>query len=289
MSPDIDLVVLTLDEEENLPFCLASVEGAVRNIFIVDSGSSDSTIAIAEQAGAKVFHHDFVTQAEQLNWALDNLPFESGWILRLDGDEYLTPELREELPRAVASASRSVSGFYIKRRLIFLGRWIRHGTYYPTWILRLWRTGQARSEEIVFNEHMILSDGHARKLKHDLVDHDRHGLKSWLTKHQGYAERHIAFIETIKDPGGMALPPRLTGTQAQRRRWTEANLYGRAPLFVRCAIYFIYRYVLRLGFLDGVPGIVFHFLHGFWYRFYIDARIWEVRRRAADDVSAGDA
>lgn len=282
MSAEIDLVVLTRDEERNLPHCLASVEGVVKNIFLVDSGSTDATLSIAEKHGARVFEHPFETQARQLNWALDNLPFESDWILRLDGDEYLTDELRRELSDALEKLPADVTGLFLKRRLIFMGKWIRHGAYYPTWILRLWRRGHARSEEIVFNEHMVLTEGRSAKLRHDFVDHDRYGLKEWLHKHEQYAERHIEFLATIKSKQPMPLPPSLTGTQAQRRRWTEANLYGRAPLFLRAFIYWIYRYFIRLGFLDGMPGLTFHFLHAFWYRFYIDARILELQRSSRE-------
>lgn len=277
MTADLDLIILTLNEEKNLPYCLASVEGLVRNIFIVDSGSTDRTVEIAEEAGAAVVTHGFVDQPTQLNWALENLPLSSGWTLRLDGDEYLLPELKEEIASTLPTLSDDVTGIYLNRRLIFMGRWIKHGTYYPTWILRIWRRGIARSEAISLNEHMLLSRGTSIHLTHDFADHDRYGLRAWIAKHKGYARRHALFLDELKRPDAMELPPKRRGTQAQRRRWTERNLYGRAPLFVRPFVYFLYRYIVRLGFLDGPKGTLFHFLHAFWYRFYVDMKIFQMK------------
>lgn len=273
----LDLVVLTFNEEKNLPYCLASVEGLVRNIYVIDSGSTDATVAIAESYGAKILTHGFVDQPSQLNWAIDNVPFESDWIMRLDGDEYLLPELKDEIAQTLPTLEDNVTGIYLNRRLIFMGRWIKHGTYYPTWILRIWRQGSARSEAISLNEHMLLSRGTSINLTNDFVDHDRYGLRAWIAKHKGYARRHALFLDELKRPEAMELPPRRDGTQAQRRRWTERNLYGRAPLFVRPFGYFLYRYVIRGGFLDGPKGSLFHFLHAFWYRFYVDIKIFQMK------------
>lgn len=277
MTVSLDLVVLTLNEEKNLPYCLASIGGLVRNIYVVDSGSTDATVAIAESFGARVVTHDFVDQPSQLNWAIDNVEFESDWTMRLDGDEYLLPELKEEIGATLPTLGDDITGIYLNRRLIFMDRWIRHGTYYPTWILRIWRRGMARSEAISLNEHMLLSGGTSVYLKHDFVDHDRYGLGAWIAKHKGYARRHARFLTELKRPEKMDLPPRRDGTQAQRRRWTERNLYGRAPLFIRPVVYFLYRYFIRLGFLDGLKGSLFHLLHAFWYRFYIDVKILQMK------------
>ena len=285
-DPSIDLVVLTLNEERNLARCLASVNGLVDSIFVVDSGSTDATVRVAERFNANVVEHPFVNQAQQLNWALENLPIRSDWILRLDADEYLLPALKEELHDAIRSVPDDVSGMYLRRRLIFLGRWIRHGEVYPTWILRAFRTGAAISEEIELNEHMILRHGRGIRLKNDFVNHQDLGLKEWLLKHEAYADRHARFLTRLENSVGMSMPPTLRGTQAQQRRWRERNFYARFPLLLRPLGYFIYRYFIRLGFLDGREGAIFHVLHAFWYRFYIDAKIFErqilVRRTHGD-------
>lgn len=278
---DVDLIVLTHNEELNLGHCLASVAGLVRSIFVVDSGSTDRTAEIAAGYGAKVVTHEFTTQARQFNWALDNLPLESDWVLRLDADEYVLPELKEEIREVLPTLAADVTGLYMNRRMIFLGRWIRHGGYYPAWILRLFRRGKARSEEAELNEHIVLLEGRAEHLRHDFVDHRREGLRFWTLKHEGYAERQARFIMGIERHYDEAfIGARLTGGQAERKRWLMRHVYGRTPLFVRAALYFLYRYVVRLGFLDGVEGLVYHFLHGCWYPFYTDAKIYEARRGA---------
>src|SRR3989344_7070872 len=132
MKPSVSLIVLTFNEEKNLPRCLESVKDLADEIFVVDSYSEDKTVGIAEKFGAKVFQRDFINQAEQFNWALDNLLITSDWILRLDADECLMPELRDEIAEVLPEAPSEITGFYIKRRVYFLGRWIKHGGYYPT-------------------------------------------------------------------------------------------------------------------------------------------------------------
>ena len=277
-ASNIDLIVLTYNEELNLEQCLQSVQGLAQNIFIVDSGSTDRTVDIARRYGAQVVTHEFTNQAEQFNWALDNLPIQSEWVLRLDGDEYLLPELKSEIISTLPHLPADLTGLYMKRRMIFLGRWIRHGGYYPTWILRLFRYGRGRSEQAELNEHIVLLQGRSGQLKHDFVDHDHQGLAAWTLKHEGYAARFARVLNAL-DHGYDAnwIRPDPFGNQAERKRWLMYRLYGGTPLFIRAFLYFFYRYILRLGFLDGPQGLIFHFLHGCWYMFYTDAKIYEQR------------
>jgi glycosyltransferase involved in cell wall biosynthesis len=279
---DVDLIILTYNEEANLAHCLESVRGLARHVFVVDSGSTDRTVDIARRYGAEVFTHAFTNQAEQFNWALQNLPLESEWVLRLDADEYLSPELRDEIARTLPALPAEVTGLYLKRRMVFLDRWIRHGGYYPTWLLRLFRRGRAQSELAEMDEHIVLLEGESRRLAHDFTDHNRKGLSAWLIKHEAYASRQVRVLQRgqhERDTGGVA--PKLFGSQTERKRWLRHRLYGRAPLFTRAVLYFVYRYFIRLGFLDGLPGLVFHFLHAGWYFFYIDAKVYESRLAAA--------
>jgi glycosyltransferase involved in cell wall biosynthesis len=282
MAADVDVIVLTYNEELNLEHCLGSVQGLVRNIFIVDSGSTDRTLEVAKRFNAQVATHEFRTQAQQFNWALDHLPIESGWVLRLDADEYLLPELRDEIARVLPTLPPDITGLYMKRRMIYLGRWIRWGGHYPIWLLRLFRSGAARIEEVDLNEHFVLLRGKGARLEHDFVDQDRRGLTSWIIKHERYAFREgqvLSRLEHGYDPTWVR--PRLFGNQVQRRRWLIRHVYGRAPLFLRAYLYFLYRYVLLLGFLDGREGLIFHFLQGCWYPFYTDAKLYEQRVRGA--------
>jgi glycosyltransferase involved in cell wall biosynthesis len=142
-------VVLTYNEERNLPDCLASLSGWVSEIFVVDSGSTDGTLAIAREAGATVLQHPFEHYGAQRNWAIDNIPTTAPWTLHIDADERVTPELSESITAALAGDEQSLvrtDGFLVSRRTMFMGRWIRHGGHYPAWHLRLIRTGAGRCE-----------------------------------------------------------------------------------------------------------------------------------------------
>ncbi len=287
MTVPITVVVLTLDEEANLAACLGSVVGWASEIIVVDSGSTDASTEIAGALGSTVYYHEFRNQADQFNWALENTPIAGEWILRLDADEFLPPELKVEIEETLAKTPPDVAGFYMKRRVYFKGRWIKHGGYYPTWLLRLFRRGKARSEALEMDEHIVLLEGEARQLRHDFVDFNRKDLAYWTAKHERFAGREAAVLQRqaagdkIGEVGG-----RLWGNQPARRRWLKGNVYACSPLFLRAFAYFLYRYFFRLGFLDGKEGLVFHVLQGFWYRFYVDAKIWEAQRlaaRGADD------
>ena len=176
MALDLTAIVLTYNEEIDLPACLDSLGRLECRIVVVDSGSDDRTVDIARQAGAEVFHHEFESQAQQLNWALDNVPMDAEWLLRLDADERITPELADELTERLARPADGVTGLYFKRREYFMGRWIRHGGYYPTWLLRVWKRGAARCEDRSMDEHMVLSEGEAAFLDHDIVEESGKGL-----------------------------------------------------------------------------------------------------------------
>lgn len=280
----VTLIVLTLNEQLNLPHCLTSVEGLVDKIVVVDSGSGDGTQEVAARFGASVIEHPFENQASQFNWALEHLRIDTEWVLRLDADEYLMPELRDEIRATLPRLPRVVTGLFMKRRMVFQGRWVRHGGLYPKWLLRLFRTGMACSEFREMDEHLVVTEGETRRLRHDFVDHNRKDLSFWVRKHESYAAREAKMLRSRErgdlEPSGH--PGKLLGDPRERTRWRKSQLYDRIPLFVRAFGYFIYRYVVRLGFLDGRPGLVYHVLQGFWYRFYVDAKLWEMRRGATE-------
>ncbi|MDX6752566.1 glycosyltransferase family 2 protein [Geminicoccaceae bacterium 1502E] len=272
----LSVVVLTFNEEVNLPALLASLKPLEARVFVVDSGSTDRTRELALAAGCSVVEHPFENHAAQVNWALDNLPIETPWVMRMDADERLTPELVEELRAKLPPLPDEVTGLLVKRQVWFWGRWIRHGGYYPTWLLRVWRNGGARCESRWMDEHMVTDGGRVERLAHDIIDENHKGLTFWTDKHNRYADREVRDLLAIEETrGGVEL-----SGQAGQRRWMKENLYARSPLFLRAFVYWLYRYVFRLGFLDGKAGLVFHFLQGFWYRFLVDAKIHEMRRKA---------
>jgi glycosyltransferase involved in cell wall biosynthesis len=274
-QPMLSVIILTRDEEANLPAALSSLRGLDAEIFVIDSGSTDRTLEIARAAGCRVVEHPFENYAAQLNWGLDQLPLSTPWVMRLDADERLTPELARELSARLTELPHDVAGLLVKRRVYFWGRWIRHGGYYPTWLLRIWRTGRARCEQRWMDEHMVVGGGRTLRLDHDIIDENHKGLTFWTDKHNRYADREVNDLLALRDRTRTA---GALNDQPGSRRWLKENLYGRAPLFWRAFGYWFYRYVLRLGFLDGPPGLVFHFLQGFWYRFLVDAKLVERRR-----------
>ncbi len=276
------VVILTHDEELNLPACLESLTGLDSEVFVVDSGSTDRTLAIAQQHGARVLSHPFESHAKQWHWALQSLPTVPPWVLGLDADQRLTPELKEELVHLFGDGDDSLSGingFYIKRRQVFRGRWIRHGGYYPKYLLKLFRSDAAYLDDKDLMDHHFYVKGRVAKLRGDLIEanlkEDEIGF--WVDKHNRYAVLH-AREELIKRTRGGPRPiqPSLLGDPDQRTLFLKLVWY-RLPLYVRPFFYFAYRYVFRLGFLDGKQGLIFHVLQGFWYRLLVDINIDQLR------------
>lgn len=280
----ISFIILTYNEEKNLSATLNSLQELGCPVFIVDSGSTDDTVKIAEEFGCEVFFNPFENHAQQINWALANLPLKTPWLMRLDADERLTPQLSVELKQVLPESPQEISGYQIKRRVFFMGRWIRHGGYYPTWLLRIWRTGYGTCEQRLMDEHIVLSEGRIANLKHDIIDENHKGLSFWVDKHNRYADREVQDIlaaQSKAQSDGLAVKQ---FSQAKQRRWVKTNLYSRFPLFLRAFIYWLLRYTIGLGFLDGVEGLIFHFLQGFWYRFLIDSKLYEKFRKESETL-----
>jgi glycosyltransferase involved in cell wall biosynthesis len=274
----ISIIILTKNESANLPTCLSSLEKLRATIYIVDSGSTDDTITIAKQFGCEIYEHPFKNHAEQLNWAIKSLPIETPWVMRLDADERLTPELVAEIQKTLPQAEPSTGGYQVKRRVYFLGKWIKHGGYYPTWLLRIWRTGLGSCEQRWMDEHIVLSQGEIINLDYDIIDENQKGLTFWTDKHNSYVNREVKDLLEISVDDD-ALIENQSYSQAKQRRWVKQNLYARSPLFLRAFLYFLFRYTIGLGFLDGIEGLIFHFLQGFWYRFLVDAKLYEISYR----------
>ncbi len=277
------VIVLTFNEEKNIEKCLKSVYGLATEIFIVDSYSNDKTIEIAKKYTDKVYQHPFENQAEQFNWALDNLPVSMDWILRLDADEFITVELIREIQQVLPKLPLEITGLYMKRRMYFMGRWIKYGGYYPTWLLRMWRRGKARSEGQYLNEHIIILEGKTAQLSHDIVDWNQKGLDFWTEKHNHFATRYARELLELQQEGSLkdinSIRSTFFGSQEERKRWLKEKFYVRLPYFLRSFIYFIYRYFVRLGFLDGKEGMIFHVLQAFWYHFLTDAKVYEMHNK----------
>jgi len=277
----VAVIILTCNEEPNLPQALGSVVGWADEVFVFDSFSTDRTVHLAREHGAYVVQHPFKDYATQRNAALDMLPIASEWILFLDADEWLPQALKDEI-RQIIARRPAENGFYIKRRFIWMGRWIRRG-YYPTWILRLARRGKVRCEERQVNEHLIV-DGEVRRLENDFIHEDRRGVADWIAKHVNYARREAE--ELLRARPQVEIGARLFGTQPERKRWLRQKVWNRLPPLVRPWFYFLYRLVLRGGFLDGRQAVAYHFLHGLWFPMLIDILYLERKLGKTADTAA---
>lgn len=271
----IAAIVLTKNEEAHLPACLESLRGVTSEILVVDSGSTDRTVAIAQRHGARVLSHSFLNHAAQFNWAIPNVDTHAEWILRIDADERLSEELRRDIARRLPTLGNEVTGLLVSRRVHFLGRCIRHGDTYPVWLLRLWRKGSGRVEDTWMDEHVVLSEGQVLELRGDLIHQIPISLSEWTRKHDWYAMRECKDILIAAREGDA----HLARGQARLKRILKTRLYLRLPLFHRAFLYWFYRYFLRLGFLDGQEGLIYHFLQAFWYRFLVDAKLYELRKQ----------
>ncbi|MFM7012898.1 MAG: glycosyltransferase family 2 protein [Betaproteobacteria bacterium] len=271
----LTVVILTRDEERHIARAISSVRSLASQILVMDSGSTDRTVQIAQSLGAVVQTNPWTTHARQFNLALDLLPAGTGWVMRLDADEVVSPNLAREIAAELPRLSPDIEGVTIGRRMTFMGRPIRHGGVFPIRVLRIFRHGSGRCEDRWMDEHVKVS-GPIAGLKGEILDDNLNSLTWWTTKHNSYASREVVDLLNLKH-GFMAHDSvaSLVGGEAGKKRWLKEKIYVRLPSGLRAFGYFFWRYVVRLGFLDGREGLAFHVLQGFWYRFLVDAKLAE--------------
>ncbi|MGV8095618.1 MAG: glycosyltransferase family 2 protein [Mangrovibacterium sp.] len=279
MESLISAIILTFNEEKHIERCIQSLQGIADEIFVIDSYSTDATVKIATALGAQVYQNPWKNYASQFNWALENCPIRSKWVWRIDADEYIE-EPGQSIRTQIEKIPDHITGIYIKRKIVFLGKELLHGGWYPAWHLKIWRYGKGYCENRWMDEHIKLTEGESTKIDCIQTDWNLNDLSWWTEKHNAYASREVIDMLDTKYlifPENQ-IPPKLFGTEEQRKRWLKIR-YANLPLFVRPLINFIYRYFFRLGFLDGKQGLIWHFLQGFWYRFLVDTKIYELSKK----------
>ncbi|HZW23957.1 MAG TPA: glycosyltransferase family 2 protein [Gallionella sp.] len=283
------VIILTLNEEKHIERCVRGALQVADQVFVVDSFSSDATLEIAQSLGAQVRQHEFRNHAAQLAWALESLPINTEWVMRVDADEVITPAMADEIRGKLPAAAPAINGFMVPLYVRFQGGLIRHGGY-PQWQLRIWRTGKAEIEQRWMDEKIVVQEP-IGNLQSEYIDDNLNNIAWWTNKHNGYSTREAidilnrkyGFLPVASDNGVL---PR----QARYTRWLKENLYLRLPLGLRAFLFFTYRMIFRFGIMDGRSGFVFHFLQGFWYRFLVDVKVREVERRMrADGVDCAEA
>ena len=276
----ITVIILAYNETLHIERCLSRVIPLVQRVVVIDSFSADGTVEIARRMGAEVLQHKWKNYADQFQWGLDNAAVATDWVMRLDCDEYIEPGARDELRRLLPGLPDDVTGLAFKLKVVFKEKWIRHGRYYSTVLLRLWRNGVGQMEQRWMDEHVVLSHGRALRVSGgDLVDHNLNDIGWWIDKHNRYATRHMVdFINREYPLFREDTRISQTDADARRNRFLKNSVYGRAPIYLRAALFFFYRYFIRLGFLDGKQGFLFHFMHGFWMYMLMDAKLDEARQ-----------
>ena len=281
----ISAIILTFNEERHIKRCLDNISSIVKEVFIIDSYSTDKTLEIVkEYDNVTVLQNKWVNYATQFNWGLKNAPIKTEWVIRLDADELLLPELIEELEQKMPALDDCVTGITLKRRLIFLGKWMKRGTY-PVKLVRIFKNGKAICEERFMDEHIQLLEGTSIEMEHDFVDHNLNNISWWANKHVGYAIREavdLLDIELGLTGSASTDEGRNINKQAQSKRMKK-HKYAQSPLFWRSFAYFCYRYFLKMAFLEGKEGFLWTFMQGWWYRTLVDAKIYEIKKACGND------
>jgi len=272
-------IILTLNEEVHLDRCIESLRPLATEILVVDSGSTDGTKTVALKHNVRFLEHPFINQASQFNWAIEQVGANTDWILRIDADEILTLRLKEQLLEVLPKTAAGIAGVEVRRRMTFLGKAIRHGGVFPLRLIRVFRRGRGRSENRWMDEHVVV-DGPCVSLDGEILDDNRKDLSWWTAKHNSYSSREAVEVLNAEFNFFPRSHEEVPVTHALGvKRWLKENVYYRLPFGVRAMLYFLYRYVVRLGFLDGKEGAAFHVLQGFWYRYLVDCKVFEVKQR----------
>ena len=273
-------VILTYNEDIHLERCLSSVIDIVDEVIIVDSYSSDRTLDIATDFKVKVYQNEFVNQANQINWILEQNVIKTDFVLRLDADEVIDLDLSLWISNNIKSLDNTVTGIYLNRYITFLDKMMLYGGMSTYWTLRIWRSGYGRCEQRWMDEHILLLSGRAIKASGKLIDYNLNTLGWWSHKHVDYSTREaieILLKESIDNK--KQIKADFFGSNSERIRYLK-SVYNKLPLFTRPFLYFIYRYICKAGFLDGKEGFLWCLLQGFWYRMLVDAKVFEIKKIA---------
>ena len=285
-SPTLSIIILTFNEEIHISRAIKSISNIASQIFVIDSYSTDRTVEVATSLGASVLQHTFTNQAQQFQWALDNAPITGEWVMRLDADEVINTDLSEEIKVNLPKLPQDIVGINLKRKHIFMDRWVKYGGRYPLVMLRIWRNGHGRVEDRWMDEHIVIEGGQAVTFDGSFADHNLNDLTFFTEKHNKYATREAIEIlnhrlNLFSRDSQPSLTKESSSLQASAKRFIKERIYNQMPFTISALLYFIWRYFLRLGFLDGRSGLVYHFLQGYWYRFLVGAKLMELERAIA--------
>jgi len=268
---NLTAIILTKDEEKNIAKCIRSIKGFAKRVVVVDSGSTDRTVAIAKKLGADVYVHPFENYARQFNWGIDNTNITTKWTLRLDADERFTPALCNELTKKMkAHENDSVNGFVLEAWLVFMGKRLVYGGSRKKKLM-VFKTGIGRVEDRKMDEHTILSEGTSIEVKEKFIHYDFKDLNTYVKKLNWYATREMQdyYEDRFPDEGFDGTNREISATRSKKTK------YYKFPMFLRCWLYFFYAYFIEGNWRNGKEGFVYSFLYHLYYRILVDAKIYE--------------
>ena len=268
---DLTTIILTFNEEKNIANSINSVKNLSKRIVVVDSYSTDKTVEIAKPLGVEVIQHPFENQAKQFIYAIDYLTINTQWIMRLDADEMISIDAVKEIEDiCLTNKNTDINGIVVRFEVNFLGKKLRHGGIYPFRKMIVYKKDKGYMEDRAMDEHIVLKEGKSIELKHDSYHRDYKDLNAWIDKHNKYSSREVKdyFLNTN-------LESKQLNKSAKIKRFIKFNIYYKLPLGTRAHLYYLYRYYFKMGFLDGKEGKIFAFMQAYWYRFLVDAKIFE--------------
>lgn len=265
---DMTAIILTLNEEDYIEDCIKSIKPIVKRIIVIDSFSNDNTVEIAKSCGAEIIQHAFVNHAKQYTFAVDNSSITTKWIFKFDADERLTEKSAEEL-NAMCNENENnpeVTGIALRYYQKFLGRPLKHGSFYPWIKLCVYKTGMAEMEDRNMDEHIVLKSGKMLVAKNDSIHESFRTMDFFIKKRNWYSTKEAMDYFENKN---------VSNTNSSPKTRIKMNIYYKLPMGFRAWLFYVYCYYFRLGFLDGAEGKIYAFMHAYWYRYLIDAKIFE--------------
>ncbi|MCZ4244711.1 glycosyltransferase family 2 protein [Pedobacter punctiformis] len=282
MQKDFSFIILTYNEEIHLPGLLNSIKDLNAPLFILDSGSTDQTLKIAKEFKAEVKTNPFENHPKQWDFALRTFEIKTPWIIGLDADHIVTPELFDLLDNFKDEDFKDVDGIYFNRKNYFQGKWIKHGGYYPFYLLKMFRNKIGYSDLNENMDHRFIVHGKTTIWKEGYLKEENlkeNDLQFWKSKHERYsdliAQEELDRANKIRT---QTLNPKFSGNPDERRAWFK-RIWWNLPLGVRPYLYFSYRMLFKLGILDGTKGIQFHYLQGLWFRLLVDRKIKKLKQQ----------
>lgn len=288
---DLSVITMTGNEEIHIRRCLQRITPYVKEVFVIDCFSTDRTVEIVkeitemamEKYGCRVtlLQNNWVNYATQFNWALENAPIKTKWVLKLDADEYLEDALIKRMQKELHSLPSDITAIDIRLKHVFMGKFIKGGSG-KKYMSRFFQYGKARSEVRQMDEHIEITEGRKIDWEEAFYDDNLNNLTWWTTKHNGYSIREAVDLLDVEYGftelnDGSTIGGQASGTRRNKFR------YAKMPLFWRSFAYFLYRYFVKGGCLEGKEGFIWCFLQGWWYRTLVDAKIYEIKKACGSD------